>query len=285
VHGAPTDHVLAWVDDYQPTAIEERDDGVRIFFQHPQERDRARRAIGLALPAVTATELEVDDEDWARRSQADLGAVTVGRLTIAPPWAVPPASAGSGRRRSDGLAHHVLVIEPSTGFGTGHHASTRLCLKGLQTLDLRGSSVIDIGTGSGVLALAARVLGAWRADGIDTDPDAVASATRNLALNPAITNVAFGVADLTAAAFAPADIVTANLTGALLVRAMSAILRLVRPGGSLIMSGILADERSAVVAASAPAWISWEQTEDEWVGLAVRPLCGSDGNSFPVSAA
>ncbi len=159
------------------------------------------------------------------------------------------------------------------GFGTGHHATTRLCLLALQREELAGRSVLDIGTGSGILAIAAARLGAARAVGIDHDPDAIHAARVNLALNPEAAGVAFEVAELVGLKADPttattaADIVIANLTGALLAREARRMLGAVRPGGRLIVSGLLAEERDQVMAAFHPAEILWESREDEWVVL------------------
>ena len=156
------------------------------------------------------------------------------------------------------------------GFGTGHHATTRLCLAALQHIDVRGKTVLDVGTGSGILAIAARALGAVRVIGIDFDPDAIQSARENLQLNPPIASVTFTVADLGSAALEPADIVTANLTGGLLVRAASKLLAATVPGGTLVLSGLMTGESDEVQEAFRPFTIVWEQSEDEWIGLAVK---------------
>jgi ribosomal protein L11 methyltransferase len=163
-----------------------------------------------------------------------------------------------------------LIIQPSTGFGTGHHATTRLCLQGLQTLDLRGLSILDVGAGSGVLALAARKLGAHRALGVDVDPDAVRAAIDNLPLNAEIDNVAFQVSDFTTSSPAPADVVTANLTGALLCRASADLMKVLPPDGVLIVSGLQAHERDEVVQAFRALNVEWECEEEGWVGLLFR---------------
>jgi ribosomal protein L11 methyltransferase len=262
IRAADTDRLFAAVDGLAPTAIEERDDAVRVFFPTTAARDEAQLALA---PHFSVAPIEVSDEDWARRSQENLKPVTVGRLTIVPN---PESRLSNPEPRIPNPI--TVVIPPSMGFGTGHHATTRLCLAALQTLDLSNSFVLDVGTGSGVLAIAAARLGAGRALGIDHDADAVQSALENLEFNADVRGVEFVVDDLRAMALPPADVVTANLTGVLLVASASTLMRALRTGGTLIVSGLLSNERDDVTQALEGTTIVWEREEDGWVGLAVK---------------
>ena len=319
-HVADPDVLAAAVDGFSPTAIESRESDIRVFFSTPEDRDTACAALAASFD-VTA--LDVPDEDWARRSQEGLEPITVGRIIVATPWAalrLQPSAIREPSVISREPSAILIVIAPSMGFGTGHHATTRLCLAALQAIDLTDKVVLDVGTGSGVLAIAAERLGARRASGIDNDKDAIQSARENLDVNPAVRRVTFALGDLTAwpehrgriaphetdgaRGFPPslklrrtaetlaeagqpsetgsperltlqthsaqADVATANLTGALLVRSARALLAKVRRGGTLILSGLLADERDEVCRAFAPATVVWEQEEDGWVGLAMK---------------
>lgn len=260
------DLLLAALDDYHPTAIEERGPDVRAFFSDTADRDAARAALA---DRFKLTPVEVSDEDWARRSQENLTAVTVGRITLVPDDAIrlepDPASAGPDPT-ADRPARLTIVIQPSMGFGTGHHATTRLCLEALQGCDLQDRFVIDVGTGSGVLALAARQLGARESLGIDVDADAVAAARENLAHNPGIDGVRFEVRDLRDNALSAADVVTANLTGALLRQTARRLTAMLRAGGTLIVSGLQTEERDDVFRALSDAPPAWEREEDGWIG-------------------
>lgn len=153
--------MLALLDDYAPAGLEETADVWTVFFQSVDTRQAALSAIVLALggDGVTAEARDIPDEAWAERSQADLRAIRVGRLTIAPPWDLP------ARPTDD-----TIVITPSFGFGTGHHASTRLALEAIQQVPFRGRSVLDLGSGSGVVAIAARRLGAASVVAVEVDP-------------------------------------------------------------------------------------------------------------------
>jgi ribosomal protein L11 methyltransferase len=260
VRTSDPDLLLAIVDDFGPIAVEAMDSSgtVRLFFSTPADRDAAQRTLA---DRFESTPVDVSDEDWARRSQDNITPIVVGRVIVAPPWSAVLSAEPSAL---------LVVVEPSMGFGTGHHATTRLCLAALQTLDLANQVVLDVGTGSGVLALAADRLGAARVLGIDYDPDAIQSATENLPLNPSVTHVTFKVLDLAAGTLPVVDLVTANLTGAVLIRAAEALLAAVRPGGTLILSGVLAHERDEVCRAFAAAAVVWERDEDGWVGLVMK---------------
>jgi ribosomal protein L11 methyltransferase len=268
------DLLLAALDDFAPTAIEERESAVRVFFATREHRDEA--SVQLAGRQVSSVAVDVPDDDWAARSQQNLTPITVGRITVLPtpgsPLPIPDSAVANPCALipdpCDGSI--PIVIEPSMGFGTGHHATTRLCLTALQRLDIGGSVVVDVGTGSGILAIAAARLGAARVHAIDVDADAVQCANDNLALNSDARNVTFAVADMVSVPLPTADVVVANLTGAALVRSAGLLLAAVRSGGTLIVSGILATEEGDVRRAFQEA--EWPQPaqEDEWVCLTMK---------------
>ena len=262
--------------DYDASAVDERSaDDWRVFFTSPSERDRAAAALRIEFPDATIEAIDVPDEDWAARSQASLRAVRVGGIVIAPPWDVPAGSPVSidqagPKNRTRPTDPLVIVIQPSMGFGTGHHATTRLCIDALQRLNIGGRTVLDVGTGSGVLAIAASLLGASRSVGIDDDADAITAARENLELNPQ-AEATLLVADLRATDVGSADVVIANLTGGLLISAARALQDLVARGGSLVLSGLMAVEERDVLAAF-PTWtVEHRSEEDEWLCVVISP--------------
>jgi ribosomal protein L11 methyltransferase len=259
------DRLVATFSDFALVAIHEDDlYAPRVWTAHfasSDQRDAAEAAMkaDAEFAAFETQAAAVADEDWARRTQADLPAIRIGRVTIAPPWDLPKPSL----QVPD--PNITILIEPSRGFGTGHHQSTRLCIVLLQSRSLSGLRVIDVGTGSGVLAITAARLGAAAVAAIDNDPDAVENARENIAANEVADAVEAHVDDLTTTTVAPADLVTANLTGTLLSQLAPDLARLVRPGGSLIVSGFNIDEKARVTEAmSASFELTEAAEEDDW---------------------
>lgn len=235
----------------------------RVFFSTPADRDRAREALEHTHRALEIAAEDVPDDDWAARSQRQLTAVRSGRFIVAPPWDVPRDPAAT-----------IVIIEPSRGFGTGHHASTRLCLRALSDVDIDGKRVLDLGTGSGVLAMAATLRGARQVIAVDVDPDAIDSARYSATLNPRVGTIHWLVADFRehgwdALTGGPFDVVLANLTGGMLTSAAARIRELLKRDGLLICSGFDRDERAGVVTALQLSRIA-QFEDDQWVGLVLQ---------------
>ena len=208
--------------------------------------------LGLAVPPASIEPLE--DEDWVRKTQAQFAPIRISeRLWITPSW----------HRAPDAHAIEV-VIDPGLAFGTGSHPTTLLCLEWLDREVRGGETLIDYGCGSGILAIAARKLGAAAAIGLDIDPQALQSARENARRNDIECD--FRHAD--AALEVRADLVVANILANPLVVLAPAISRLVRPGGKLALSGVLAGQAGEV----ADAYARWFELQapaerDGWVRI------------------
>ncbi|HEU4429299.1 MAG TPA: 50S ribosomal protein L11 methyltransferase, partial [Myxococcota bacterium] len=205
--------------------------------------------------------------EWSEEWKRGLGPVVISpRLLVRPPFARAPA----------GFAGRELVIDPGQAFGTGGHATTRLALAGLDALPspaLHGAHVLDVGCGSGVLALAALALGAARATGCDLDPlatEAAAVAARENGL----AEQARWVTGSSAALSGRYDGIVANLIRSELTPLLADFARLAKPGAWLVLAGLLASERDAMRGALARAGIrvlgeceETDATGDAWLGL------------------
>ena len=213
------------------------------------------------------------DDDWAVKGQPALQPIQVGRLLIVPEEKKTSGMffGNSGKSQAVPEKHtRRLFVPPSMGFGTGHHASTRLCLTMLQEQPLNGRRVLDVGTGSGILAIAASVLGAASAVGIDYDADALAAAAENLDRNEATAGVTLRRFDLDREdprALGAFDVVLANLTGGHLEQRAAQIAAFVAPGGHLIASGFQVREAADVRTALESAGLRFvrEIEEEGWM--------------------
>ena len=200
----------------------------------------ALQSLGFAR-AGDPTVAAVTDTDWAEAWRAHFAPLTIGRrLLVAPPWETP--------LESDGRL--VLSLEPGRAFGTGQHGTTAGCLEMLETIveRARPARALDLGTGSGILAIAAARLGVPEILAIDSDPDAVASATANVERNGLSGRVRCVIGDASDLSVAPAPLVLANLLAAAHHVLAPAYGRLVSAGGTLVAGGCLDAEADAVTA-------------------------------------
>ncbi|MBA2666368.1 MAG: 50S ribosomal protein L11 methyltransferase [Trueperaceae bacterium] len=199
----------------------------------------------------------VDDRDYVSEYFAGLVAVSVGPLVIAPTHRSVTLDAGQ----------RVLWLDPGMAFGTGHHETTRLVLEIMGEIPLAGARVLDIGAGSGVLAIAADLLGAAEANGIDIDADTIAVARANAALNRSRARFTCGAFDA-AEVDGTYDVVVANLIAEAHVDLMSSYARVLRPHAVLVLSGIV-DERVDMVedAVQAPLTLIDRRRDGVWWAL------------------
>ncbi len=201
----------------------------------------------------------LEDQDWERvwleRFQPRKYR---GDLWVCPSWAEPP----------DPLATN-LVLDPGLAFGTGDHATTALCLDWISECEWTGSTILDYGCGSGILAIACLLKGASAAIGVDLDPRALAAGVANAERN--------GVGDRYRA-LAPdevaedlrADLVVANILSSVLVELSGVLTRSARPNGLLLLSGILEEHGPEVESAYAPSFTFERQSRDGWCLLIGR---------------
>ena len=231
---------------------------MQIFFQDPADAPRAAEAlaaagsiVGLDLKPETGT---IPDEDWKLSYRKHFKTEIISsRLAVVPEWEVAQFKAGNPTQR-------ILILDPGMAFGTGQHATTHACLEYVDELAVENPdrSFLDVGCGSGILAIAAKLEGFRDVAGFDIDPDAVQNANENAEKNGLADSVRFVRGDLCNKSTLPDvhktggkkfDVVAANVLGPVLVRFASEIAPLVAADGRLILSGILEEVYPEVHAA------------------------------------
>jgi ribosomal protein L11 methyltransferase len=221
----------AWLVARTGQAVEERDDGTLVTFA---EDERAADVLVAALAAegespVATSRRPLEPVDWTTRWRDGLGPRHFGRLTVVPSWMEPPPGNGP-----------TVVLDPESAFGSGEHGSTRAALTLLERYLRPGDRVLDLGSGSGILAIAAAKLGAASAIGIENDAEANPVAWRNAERNGVTAAVAFldGDAGDLAPLLGPADLLLSNILRLVNTALLPAIVAALRPGGLAVFSGM-----------------------------------------------
>jgi ribosomal protein L11 methyltransferase len=231
------------------------------LFDAATDPDSLGKAIDQGLEGTDADVIieQLDDRAWERTWLEHFRPIRFGRRL----WVCPKDQDIPAAERPDAV---VLKLDPGLAFGTGSHATTALCLEWLDSADLAHKTVVDYGCGSGILAIAAVLLGAASAVAVDHDPQALLATRANAAANGVASRIA--VAASRDAVAQPADIVLANILATTLVSLAGTLTCLVRPGGQLVLSGILEDQAGAVAEAYRPDVIFSPPLKlDSWVLL------------------
>lgn len=214
-----------------------------------------QQLFGEALPDHKVEILE--DKDWVREWMDSYQPIAFGnRLWVCPSWLTPP--------QADAVN---ILLDPGLAFGTGTHPTTAMCLQQLDGIDCSAKTIIDYGCGSGILAIAALLLGAQSAIGVDLDPQALDASRDNAQRN--------GIDDARFALYLPqqqpaamqADIVLANILAGPLVELSAQISAMVKPGGTLILSGLLAEQKAALLAAYTGVDFHTAVQQEQWLCL------------------
>lgn len=247
------------------TAIDMEPPALRAWFSHDERESvtALRAALTLALPTATVTIDEIADSAWEHAWRKHFSAQRVGEIAIVPSWE---------RAAFHEPARAIVELDPGQAFGTGLHPTTRACLLHLQELAPAGRSLTDVGTGSGILAIAAALLGAACVYACDVDPVAVRAARENVQRNGVADRVRVERCAADLAGVPPAEIVVANLTADLIVGLAAALRARMRSGGILLLAGVVSEREHEVQAALAVQGLRTEvrRTHGEWVSLCLR---------------
>jgi ribosomal protein L11 methyltransferase len=256
--------LLADLADLGFDAFEELADALVAYAPAPRWDGPAREAVGAllrerGLTAAALTEEVVPDQDWNAAWEASLQPIEAGSFVVAPSWTEVPADAGGAV---------VLRIDPKMAFGTGYHETTRLCLRLLPGAVPQAGRVLDVGTGTGVLAIAALRLGAASAVGVDIDPWSVTNGRDNAALNGVDDALDVREGSLEVVPETGFDLVVANIISSILEPLIPGLVERAAPSASALLSGLLAAERDRIVERMAGEGFDLvaEESENEWWG-------------------
>lgn len=255
--------------------LPEPENWVRTYIPAYDVEARARVEVGLwhlsqIYPVPEASVRRLSEANWAEAWKAHFTPQRIGeRFVIVPSWTEADTDPGD----------RVIRLDPGMAFGTGLHPTTRLCLAEIESRVRPGSSVLDVGTGSGILAIGASQMGAARVVGIDISPTAIETAAANAATNGVSVELVAG--DLSAGPAERYDLVVANLLASTILELADDLAASVGDGGVLIASGILTEQEASVSERLAAA--GFEAVEGrvsgDWVALVAAGL--HVGSSMP----
>lgn len=234
----------------------------RLTGLYPADSDMRMVLAQLPAQALENHRVEIlEDKDWAREWMQHFQPMRFGKkLWVCPSWLEPPHAGAVN-----------LLLDPGLAFGTGTHPTTAMCLRQLDSMPLRGQTVVDYGCGSGILAVAALKLGAAHALGVDNDPQALTASAENRRRNgvqQTQLKVALPQQVVMADWGQQADLVVANILSGPLIELSDTLIAFLKPGGDLLIAGLLGSQAETLAAHYTPViQLSVVDQQDDWVCL------------------
>lgn len=235
------------------------------YFSESQDLDLVRSALERALQIydlagdidLSIQQTVIEDQDWLAEWKKYWKPVEIGRFTIAAPW---------HEVDSDRI---VIRIEPNMAFGTGTHGTTQLCLEAIDQHYVPGQTFLDVGTGTGILAIAAAKSSSGREKilAVDTDPDSIAIARENAVMNGVGDRIDFAVSSIDES-FSSFDFVCANLTADVILPILTLLIS--KTNRTLVLSGILVEQEEMIVSQILPEFTPIVRPSGEWISVIIE---------------
>lgn len=259
------DAIAAWLVSRTGQAVEERADGTLVSFALDLPGAQGlTEALERAHGPLPTTRRELPEVDWSTAWRAGLGVRRVGRFAVVPTWIAHTPAPGE----------LVIALDPEMAFGSGEHGSTRGALQLLQRQLRPGDRVLDLGSGSAILSIAAAMLGASRVAGVELDGEAVPASIQNVERNgvAGLVRIVEGDAAAMTPLLAPADLIVSNILRLVNQTLLPVIHEALVPGGRAIFSGMEQPEAELFRGPLRDAgFIELDETVDEhWWSVAVR---------------
>lgn len=261
------EYVIAELMEMDFYGFEQSDDQLIAFVEKPRFNDSNRENIEqmiASLPGAKFVEFsEVAEQNWNETWEASIQPQSIGDFFVRPTWSL----------KEPGEDQMLLEIDPKMSFGTGYHATTRLMLRQLGNFSCDGKRVLDAGTGTGILAIAACKRGAHRVIGFDYDPLCEKNATENALINRIDSRLDIRLGGFETVENEEAfDLILANINRNVILEFLDQMISLLKKDGKLCLSGLLQTDEKAVLQKlkSYPVEVTDKQTEEEWMLLQVE---------------
>jgi len=244
------EHATTW-DGVEPGVLENTSPAICLLLENETDARKIKAAvesfretdIGVHKGALTIKTEAVQGQNWEEQWQENFAPIEIGRgFLLCPPWAQP----------ENLNARQILRVNPGSAFGTGRHESTTLCIRLMETLSIKGKTVLDAGCGSGILGIAALMLGADSALGVDIDENAPKATAENAKLNNLQHKIQTQICDIIAQGLLGGnlyELILANINERAIIQILPKARKWLKPGGHIIVSGLTLEQEPSIMKA------------------------------------